>query len=378
MRSHLPRSVLASLSAAIVAACGAAPPPPPPASAPARLAATSPLYRYDTVALAQGVYAFVPVAGRAEVVTGNTLVVVGDEGVLVLDTGHFPSLARKMIADIRALTPKPVRYVVTSHWHPDHLVGNAEFRKVYPDVVFVAHAETKRLVLAKDPPYLEAQRDAPARLARYRKMLATGEKKPGVPLDEATRLELVLGVPELEATVDDVDATLVPPAVTFDGDSLRIDLGNREVHVLHLGRGNTAGDAMVYVPDAGVLATGDAVVAPVPYAYGSYIGEWRTVLRKVRDMHPRLILPGHGPVMRNLDYVDALGTLLASLQEQVDACARQGLSLEETRKKVDLARFRDSFVGQDATQRIVFDQALVEPGVGRAYDEARGTLSADE
>jgi glyoxylase-like metal-dependent hydrolase (beta-lactamase superfamily II) len=370
----------------MVAACGAAAPAtaPAPAATDARrattehVAATSPLYRYETVALAQNVYAFIPVGGRVGLVTGNTLVVVGDDGVLVFDTGHFPSLARKMIADIRAITSKPVRYVVSSHWHTDHLFGNSAFRDAYPDVVFVAHSETRRLVLAKDQQYIDVQRNARAYVERYKRILATGEVKPGMPIDERTRTLLTLGLPELEATVDDADVTLVPPALTFEGETLRIDLGHREVLVLHLGRGNTAGDAMVYVPDAGVLATGDVVAAPVPYAGGSYIGEWRTVIQKVNDLQPKTILPGHGPPQHDLDYVDKLGTLLASLQEQVNACAKRGLSLEETRQTVDLGRFRDAFAGQDTTLQLVFDEYFVDAGIGRAYDEAHGSISTDE
>ena len=230
----------------MVAACGTAAPVATEArpAAPVHVAATSPLYHYDTVALAPNVYAFVPVGGRAELVTGNTLVVIGDDGVLVLDTGHFPSLARKMIADIRAITPKPVRYVVTSHWHSDHVFGNAAFREAYPDVVFVAHAETRRLVIANGPQNIDAQRNAHTQIERYKKILAAGELKPGVPLDEPIRAALTLGLPELEATADDSDVTLVPPALTFEGEALHIDLGHRDVVVLHLGRGNTAGDAI--------------------------------------------------------------------------------------------------------------------------------------
>jgi glyoxylase-like metal-dependent hydrolase (beta-lactamase superfamily II) len=311
-------------------------------------------------------------------VTGNTLVVIGDDGVLVLDTGHFPSLARKMIADIRELTPKPVRYVVTSHWHTDHHFGNAAFRDAYPGAVFVAHAETRRLVLANSQPNIDAQRNGRTYLERYKKILATGQIKPGRPLDDSTRAALTLAMPELEATVDDSDVTLVPPALVFEGDALHIDLGHREVVVLHLGRGNTAGDVMVYVPDAGVLATGDVVVTPVPYAFGSYIGEWRAVLHKIKDLRPKILLPGHGPVQHDFAYVDKLGALLASLQDQVNAAAEQGLSLEDTAKTVDLRTFRDAFAGHDAAQQVVFDHDLVEPGIARAYEEAHGSISTDE
>jgi glyoxylase-like metal-dependent hydrolase (beta-lactamase superfamily II) len=353
--------------------------PPSPASLPSskHVAAESSLYEYEVVSLADGIYAFVPAPGRVSLVTGNMLVVIGGTDVLVLDTGHFPSLARKMIADIRRLTPKPVKYVVTSHWHPDHLFGNAAFREAYPDVVFVGHSETRRLAIAKDPEFIAAQRDAAKKIAKYEAILAKKELKPGVPLGDLTRTEIVLTLPEMNATVDDSDVTLVPPELTFDGESLRIDLGGREVRVLHLGRGNTAGDAMVYVPDANVLATGDAVVAPVPYSYGSYIGEWQTVLRKVSELRPRVLLPGHGSVQHNLDYVGALSSLLAALQQQVESCAKQGLSLDETRKKVDLASFRDAFAGPDATQQLIFDVAFVEAGVGRAYEEAKGAISEE-
>jgi hypothetical protein len=68
---------------------------------------------------------------------------------------------------------------------------------------------------------------------------------------------------------------------------------------------------------------------------------------------------------------------LAALQQQVESCAKQGLSLDETRKKVDLASFRDAFAGQDATQRLIFDVAFVDAGVGRAYEEAKGAISEE-
>ena len=98
----------------------------------------------------------------------------------------------------------------------------------------------------------------------------------------------------------------------------------------------------------------------------------------MKDLQPKIILPGHGPVQHDLGYVDKLGDLLASLQEQVNASAKQGLSLEETRKKVDLGTFRAAFAGQDATQQTVFDQDFVAPAIDRAYEEAHGSISTDE
>src|SRR4051812_20808182 len=104
---------------AFLVACAAAPPrgpAVPPSGAPPGLptAATSPLFAYSIEELAPGVYAFIEPHVPGGLVSGTSLVVVGDDGVLVVDTSHFPSLARKMVADIRRLTRQPVRYVVTT------------------------------------------------------------------------------------------------------------------------------------------------------------------------------------------------------------------------------------------------------------------------
>ena len=105
----------------------------------------SPHESYETVTVGKGILAFIAPEGRTGTVQGNSVVVIGDDGVLVVDTGQFPVLARRMIADIRKVTDKPVRVVVNTHWHGDHLLGNAEYRRAFPGVAIVNHAETRRL-----------------------------------------------------------------------------------------------------------------------------------------------------------------------------------------------------------------------------------------
>src|SRR4051812_46129380 len=80
---------------------------------------------YDTVKVADGIVAFMPKRTDTAVVSGNSIAVIGDSGVLVVDSGHFPSATRKMIQQIRGLTKAPVRYLVNTHWHGDHIRGNA-------------------------------------------------------------------------------------------------------------------------------------------------------------------------------------------------------------------------------------------------------------
>ncbi len=373
-------TALASIAAScVVAACAPSGPHGAPAPAPRRseapTAATSPLYSYETVKLADGLYAFVVADPHAALVSSNTLLVVGDDGALVVDTGHFPSLARRMIGDIRKLTEQPVRYVVSSHWHPDHVFGNAAYRDAYPGVVFMAHDETRRLELKKDPAQVVSQHDTAKTMQRIEHALATGELKPGRPVAARERIALTQTLPQLRDTLGDAEVELVPATETFAGESLTVYLGRREVRVLHFGRGNTAGDAMVYVPDANVLATGDVVVAPVPYGHGSYPDEWQVVLQKIVTLHPSILLPGHGSLQRDLTYVEGLSDLLSSLRAQVATCAAGGLSLEDTTKKVDLSRFRSALSAGDSLKELEFDLDFAAVAVPRAYEEAHGKIS---
>lgn len=347
--------------------------PVPTAAASLPSADTCPLYTYRIETLAPGVYAFVEPDPTTDLVSGNTLVVVGDDGVLVVDTGHFPSLARKMIGDIRKLTDQPVRYVVNTHWHPDHVFGNAAYREAFPNAVFLAHAETRRLVVKNDPQYIEVQQNMDKTLERARALLATGKHRNGAPVTADERVGYEALMRALEATRGDAAVTLSPETMTFESE-VDVFLGKREVKVLHLGRGNTAGDAVVYVPDARVVASGDLVVGPTPYAFGSYLGEWIAVLEKLRGLGADTLLPGHGEVQHGFDYVHMLEALFASTRAQVESAVNAGLTLEETRAKVNLDDFRLKIAGTDSNRNLTFREDFVKPGVERAYQEAKGKL----
>src|ERR1051326_7542518 len=236
--------------------------------------------QYDTVELAEGVYAFVSAAGGEAIVTGNSLVVIGEDAVLVVDSGHIPSLTARQIAQIRKWTEKPVRYLVNTHWHPDHNAGNGLYQKAFPGVQIISTAATRQAIEQVLPKkeLNEKQIDEYSAIARK------GTTPDGKALREDSlaywkkvSVELEAFRPELKAA----DHAL--PNSTFT-DQMTVYLGKREVRILFLGRGNTAGDAVVYVPDSKVLATGDLLVHPVPYPFGSFIGEWITTLKRLEGI----------------------------------------------------------------------------------------------
>jgi cyclase len=147
------------------------------------------------------------------------------------------------------------------------------------------------------------------------------------------------------------------------------------VLVLHLGRGNTAGDAVVYVPDAKVLAAGDLLVAPTPFAFGSYIREWPRTLDALAAIDATTIVPGHGPIMHDFSYAHHVRDALLEIDAQVTAAVAQGKTLEEAQAAVKLDAVAGGFAAPgDEYRARAFEGAFVAPAVERAYQEAKGAL----
>jgi cyclase len=323
--------------------------------------------------VADGVYAFVSPEPKTGFVQGNCVAVVGDDGVLVVDSGQYPALTRRMIGEIRKRTAAPVRFLVNTHWHGDHLLGNGQYREAFPGIAILGHAVTRQL-MEKNYSDVgpEAERKEREQLQEERTALEQGRQKDGTPLSEEDReylrAELADGDLDL-ATIGEIRYAAAD--LTFDAE-LTVHLGKRTVKVMHLGRGNTGGDTVVLVPDVGVVVAGDLVVYPTPYALGSYLGEWAETLRKLKALGATTLVPGHGPVMRSNEYVDVVIDLIESVRSQVRDAVRQGKSLEETRAVVSVESFRKQLAGEDMWRRRAFQNFFVKPAVGRAYKEAKG------
>jgi len=160
------------------------------------------------------------------------------------------------------------------------------------------------------------------------------------------------------------------PTVTFERE-MDLDLGGRTVRIVHLGRGNTAGDAVVYVPDARVVATGDLVVAPAPYATASFMFEWPATLRALMALDAQTIVPGHGPLQHDWRYARQVMEVVMTIATQVERLVNDGASLEVAKQKVDAASFREQFAGGDPFQRRIFDTFFLPGAIERAYVEAK-------
>jgi cyclase len=298
--------------------------------------------------VAEGVYAIRHVDAPDTNPQGNTTVIIGERAVLVVDTSYLPSSAAEDIAQIRRWTDRPVRYVLNTHWHPDHQRGNSVYVDAFPDVTIVAHEETASLMAAYDAANRERY---PKRLQSMKETLA---KKPDA---------------ELQKTVDGRSRVLVElersrlqlPTLTFAGE-LIVDLGNRVVEIRHSGSGDTRGDAWAYLPKEQILVTGDLVVAPVPYFFAGYPQGRAHTLRRLLELDVQAIVPGHGDVMRDKAYTRAVVEMVESIVAQVNAAVVRigslSARLEDVRPQIDVAEYRRRFAGDDPHNQEYFDESI--------------------
>lgn len=328
---------------------------------------------YDVVKLADGVHAFVWRNPLENPIEGNSLFIINEHDVVVVDTGIFAETGRLMAAEVKKLTPLPVRYIVNTHWHDDHHGGNAVYRELWPGAEVIAHRDTRTDILERTyavrPKSIARMQET---LAKYQRWLASGKDDEGKALDEDRRRRVVDAEAFFRADLPKFNGLREsPPTLTF-ADKLVLQRGDRRIELLWLGKGNTRGDIVVYLPKEGIVATGDLLVLPIPFAFGSYYEEWATTLGRVDALGADLLLPGHGPVQRDREALRAVQAMLQALVREVKAAVADGASLEETRKRVTLADWKEKFASDDKTKQIAFASFVLQAAIERVWRQARG------
>jgi glyoxylase-like metal-dependent hydrolase (beta-lactamase superfamily II) len=292
----------------------------------------------------------------------NVVVVEGGDATLIVDAPTSRSAIETVIAEIRRRGKAPVRYVVNTHWHGDHTQGNALYREAFgAAVTFIGH-ET----LTREIPERAAQ-DLRDRIARYEAMipqaeanLAKGKGLSGQDLNEEQQARQAEAIEQAKIWLaENRDVTFVVPQLTYS-DELTLDLGGLAVRLMHR-RAHTSGDTVVWIPDRGVLLTGD-LLDDLPYVGHGHPRSWVAALEQLRELPFEKIVPGHGPVFAGKDQLDDVLGFMRALVAHADAG-----SVAQT---FDGAPWRERLAGDDAAAQRFFD-AVLEEAVARAIEEAQ-------
>jgi cyclase len=324
--------------------------------------------------LAEGVYTIRHEDPFPGWVHGNTTVIIGTKEVFVVDSCQLSAAAREDIAQIRQWTDKPVRYLLNTHWHMDHTGGNKDYLDAFPSLAIVAHTETRKMMDATSMslPALMLK-DATATQVQLQKNIESGKSPDGKPLTERDKAETARKLALIGAIVDQAKGLAYRgPTLTFDRE-LNVDLGNREVQIKHLGRGNTAGDALVYLPKGKILIAGDLLDHPVPYAFDGYPSEWIQTLERMAQLDAETIVPGHGEVLHDKTFlyqvIDLMKSVVAQVNEQLNR--NDEATLDEVKKSLDVKSFRQAIAGDDKANAGFFDNSIGSSFVELAYHEAK-------
>ena len=295
--------------------------------------------------LSPGVFLFRVPSSIDAWTSSNTLVIVGTDEITVFDNSARPSTSRRIIGEIRKLSPHPVRTVINSHWHMDHWMGNAEYARAFPGVRFIATAQT-RFFMERMP-------------LEFFVNMAAGDSSA-----EAKAL-----VTELR------DTKLVLPTLTF-ADSMTLWAGGRELRLYSM-VGDATGSAVLYLPAERILATGDVLVRAEdnrggqPWTTNSdKITPWLTSLRRLSAFDARITVPGQGGALRDHVYLDQTIELYDSIIAQVHRAMRGGaVRISQVTPQVDLKKLRTDMTGDDPTLAGRFDRVAARL-IQRVFQEA--------
>ena len=264
----------------------------------------------------------------------NSGVIIGDDACMVIDTTATPAMAQDLIARIRAVTDKPIKYVVLTHYHAVRVLGASAYLAEGATEV-IASRGTYELIVER------GAQDMQSEIERFPRLFAGVETVPG----------------------------LTWPTMVFERE-LTLFLGKLEVRLEHIGPGHTKGDTIARVPSQDVIFSGDLV----EFNAGVYTGdaqleEWPQTLERLRALKPHKLVPGRGPALTTPAVCEQAIDYTKKWVTDLYQTARAGVAAGKDLKAV----FADVRSVMDPVFGSVFIYEHCLPfDVTRAYDEASG------
>jgi cyclase len=282
---------------------------------------------FDIQKVGNGVY-FAFARPQAEI-NCNAAIFVRSKDVVVVDTHSKPSAAAGLIGQLkREVTPKPVRYVINTHFHWDHTQGSHAYRQRGEEVDFIASATTKQLMadlavarmkasVGEVPHLIQTMRDQAAHAT------SAGEK--AFCADQIKQLEAYQA--ELK------NYTLELPTITFDKSYVLQD-PTHDLHIEFHGHAHTAGDVVVYCPQERVIATGDVIHGFLPFIADGFPRIWPGTIDSIGGADFNHVLPGHAAMQTGRTVMINLRNYIEELTGRVGQGKQAGLTLAEMQQRI--------------------------------------------
>jgi glyoxylase-like metal-dependent hydrolase (beta-lactamase superfamily II) len=306
---------------------------------------------FQLIKVTDGVFAAIAKPGG--LASGNAGFIVGDGGVLIVDTFSTPVAIEELLGEIAKQTDRPVRYAVNTHYHLDHSGGNQVLAA--RGVPIIAHDNVARWQTTKNRKFLPSSEDLQKRRADAAKQLSE------TPEDQKEkRVQLERQIRRFDALLQ---IKLTNPSITFSSGTTHLYLGSREVLLFSL-PGHTGGDVLVFVPDADVMFTGDMGWSKtLPNLVDATVNDWIPSLEKILANHSNAkFVPGHGSVATAAEIRD-FRDYLDDLRSRVKKGIADGLTIEQAKDQLKLP---DKYKG------LAF-QNFAQPNVEDMYKELKGT-----
>jgi cyclase len=296
---------------------------------PAGTAHTGKAFKFNQVK--PGIYHAVGTGSLA--VVGNSSFIVNDDDVIVVDDHVSPAAAWVLLEEIKDVTKKPVRTVINTHFHFDHAHGNQIFD---PTVQIIGHEFTRRMLLNNSigmPLYQNYLTGMPTQIEGLKKQIASAT-------DPAAKAKLQT---QLQVTENNLasqkELKPTPPNMTLTT-QMTLFRGTREIQIRYLGRGHTAGDVVVFLPNEKVVMTGDFLTAALSNMSDSFPNEWADSLDALKKLDFDTVLPGHGDAFTDTAKIDYFQAYLRDVWSEVSRLKQQGVSAEEASKRADLTKHK--------------------------------------
>jgi glyoxylase-like metal-dependent hydrolase (beta-lactamase superfamily II) len=319
--------------------------------------------------LARNVYLFSPAGVHGFGNDANSVAIIGDSGVLVVDAQFSATSTRAVLDSLRRRTTRPVRWVVNTHWHDDHIAGNQVYRAAFPSVEFIAHRFMREDLETEGVRIRTGFMGSIAGTAGFlRSKIDKREGIDGKPTDSTEIVAFQSYVDWIERfAAESASHVVVTPTRVFD-DSLRFSIGSTPIVLRYLGRAHTRGDIVVHLPAQRIAIIGDIVLAPVPFVgTTSYPRDYAATIDGILALSATTIVPGHGSPLRSPQHLRDVQRMLVTITRQVDSMRRGGDSLATVRRVVTLSEFRKLFAGDDRLKNELFDNYVVQSAIPKAF-----------